>query len=155
MIKSNINKINPQNCYDNLVNIQPADRIVVPKSDFQLVQHHAIFLGNDQKGDSWFAENIIGKGVLFTKADFFLKNSPKITRIEKFPGNENERRIAIDRAISMKGKKYNLFNFNCEHYSNMVQKNISKSDQINIFIWLALAFVFLLAVFNDNKKYSY
>ena len=34
-------------------NLQPADRIVVPKSDLRFVQHHAIYLGKDANGTDW------------------------------------------------------------------------------------------------------
>jgi hypothetical protein len=46
-----------------LKNLQPADRIVVPKSDLRWVQHHAIYLGKDVDGTDLIAENKFGRGV--------------------------------------------------------------------------------------------
>lgn len=31
----------------NLKNLKPGDRLVLPKSNLGLVQHHAIYIGND------------------------------------------------------------------------------------------------------------
>lgn len=68
------------------LNLQPADRIVVPKSDLRWVQHHAIYLGRDENGTDWIAENKIGKGVqIVTAVDFFI-DATEITRVEPFRG---------------------------------------------------------------------
>ena len=42
------------------LNLQPADRVVVPKSDLRWVQQHVIYLGKDANNKAWFAENKFG-----------------------------------------------------------------------------------------------
>lgn len=111
------------------LNLKAADRIVVPKSNFRVVQHHVIFLGY-LWGNYWIAENRIGKGVCICKADEFFEIEKEITRIERFIGTDAERSAAVTTALSLRGKEYNLLNFNCEHYSNLVQHTKSDSPQL-------------------------
>lgn len=110
-------------------NLRPADRIVVPKSNLRLIQHHAIYLGRNEQGVDVIAENKIGIGVRLVSADEFFKDVSTITRIERFIGSEYDRKRAIERAISLVGYDYDLFDFNCEHYSSLVQHNEKKSNQ--------------------------
>lgn len=156
MIKANISKIMKQQDVVNSLELMPADRIVVPKKDLTLIQHHAVFLGHDLKGESWIAENVIDKGVTFIKATDFFKDSQEITRVERFSGNYYQRKEAVDRAISLRGKSYSLFGFNCEHYSNIVQKNTLKSGQVNVFLaLLVLVFLFLFFWKRNNSIFNY
>lgn len=111
------------------LNLKAADRIVVPKSNFRLIQHHVIFLGY-LWGDFWIAENRIGKGVCICKAEVFFAIEKEITRIERFKGTELERHAAVNMALSLRGTEYNLVDFNCEHYSNLVQHTKSNSPQL-------------------------
>lgn len=110
--------------------LQPADRIVVPKSQWRVVQHHAIYLGKNALGVDLIAENNSDYGVRIITADNFFRTVGDITRIEKFKGTNHQRQESIKRAIKLVGTTYNLINFNCEHYSNLVQHKISKSDQV-------------------------
>jgi hypothetical protein len=132
-------------------NLRPADRIVVPKSNLRWIQHHAIYLGRNDQGIDIIAENKIGVGVQLVSADEFFKDVITITRIEKFIGSERDRKKAIDRAISLVGYDYDLFQFNCEHYSSVVQHNEKKSNQAETATALGvLTLLFLgLAYAND------
>ncbi|MDB5227426.1 MAG: lecithin retinol acyltransferase [Bacteroidota bacterium] len=139
------------NKFKNLL-LRPADRIVVPKSNLNWVQHHAIYLGKDSYGVHWFAENKIGKGVQFTTATDFFASVNEITGIERFIGNVQERDEAVRRAYLHKGKPYDLLLFNCEHYSNMVQYKEIRSEQISTGLKVGLGFAALLlfgAIFID------
>jgi len=124
-------------------NLQPADRIVVPKSDLRFVQHHAIYLGKDANGTDWIAENKIGKGVQKVTAVDFFNNVIGITRVEPFRGSETERRIAVNNAIALIGNKYNLLQFNCEHYANVVQHKQMVSNQVKAGLGLGLLGLFV------------
>jgi len=47
----------------NLKNLQPGNRLVLPKSNLGfVVQHYAIYIGNDAYGNRQYIENCIGKG---------------------------------------------------------------------------------------------
>lgn len=69
----------------------PADRIIVPKSEFGIIQHHAIYLGQNQYGQDIIAENKIGVGVRLITADDFFEDIHEITQIQRFYGNTSER----------------------------------------------------------------
>jgi hypothetical protein len=112
-------------------NLKPADRIIVPKRGFEIVQHHAIYLGQNRYGEDLIAENTIDHGVRIISATEFFKDITRIVRIEKFLGNDFQRRQAVQDAILLKGTKYDLLDFNCEHYASYVQTKIPESKQIN------------------------
>lgn len=133
------------------LNLKPADRVVIPKSDFELVQHHGIYLGKDRFGNHLFAENNINNGVQIVSADVFLNNTKRITRIERFQGLISERNQCIKRAMSLKGKTYNLLEFNCEHYSNVIQHNMSKSFQVENGLILGFLAITIGGLYWANK----
>lgn len=114
----------------NLKNLQPGDRLVLPKSNFGFVQHHAIYIGNDTYGNRQYVENYIGKGVQVVNENYLFRDGYHLTRIEPFGGNDFQRRLAVNRAVSLIGTQYDLVNFNCEHYANAVQYNKSFSRQV-------------------------
>jgi hypothetical protein len=109
----------------------PADRIVVPKSGLRIVQHHALYLGQNHLGVGLIAENKIGFGVrLVTAADFF-KDVIEVTRIEKFNGTNYQRKIAVQKALNKLGQPYHLIDYNCQHFANEIQYNLIISDQVD------------------------
>lgn len=114
----------------NLNNLKPADRLVLPKSELGLVQHHAIYLGKDAFGIRQYIENYIGKGVRVIDESHLFRDGFIATRIEPFMGINFQRIEAVKRAISLIGKQYDLINFNCEHYANTVQHKRSYSNQV-------------------------
>ncbi len=128
--------------------LKPADRIVVPKSVFGLIQHHAIYLGKDHFGRDIIAENIVGKYVCTTLAEEFFTKNPSVTRIERFTGTGLERRQAVERALTLMGKPYSLIDFNCEHFANEVQTKISFSPQLRFGVG-AIVVVAIIAAFWD------
>jgi len=79
-------------------------------------------------------------------AEQFFRENPEVTRVKRFQGNNYERKLAIERALKLLGKPYNLINFNCEHFANYVQSGNVKSDQLGwgfvllgVFVIAALA----------------
>ena len=122
--------INPMNQKIQKLGLLPADRIVVPKSGLRIVQHHALYLGKNHQGVDLIAENKIGFGVRLVTADDFFKNVIEVTRIEKFNGNNYQRRIAVQKALDKLGQPYHLIDYNCQHFANEVQYNFIKSDQV-------------------------
>jgi len=118
-------------------NLEPADRIVVPKSGLQIVQHHAIYWGMDNNFNHWVMENVIGVGVKYTELGEFLSNTAKITRVEKFNGNWWARQQAINRGQRHIGQPYNALTFNCEHFANIVQRDKDKSGQVSTVLGVA------------------
>src|SRR4051812_634375 len=102
--------------YSLIHRLQPADRIIKRLFQTGLSKHHAIFLGEDSLGQEWIAENNYREGVKIILAKEFFQESIKIDRIETFKGSYHDRNSAVQRALNMAGKPYNLITYNCEHY---------------------------------------
>ncbi|HPM32216.1 MAG TPA: lecithin retinol acyltransferase family protein [Chryseolinea sp.] len=133
--------------YVNFYNLKPGDKIVVPKSWMQVIQHHVIYLGQNHLGVHLIAENAVGSYVRVIAVDQFFQENPRVTRIDRFSGNNVQRRLAIERALKKLGQPYDLINFNCEHFANYVQKGVLKSDQVG---WgILLLGVLAIAAFAD------
>lgn len=113
------------------VDLQPGDRVVVPITGLILSQHHAIYFGY-YHGTSYFIENKIGRGVHLISSEQFFNENPRITRIEKFPGNEFQRQHALQAAFRKIGTRYDLLSYNCEHFSNEVQHFKAYSNQTKV-----------------------
>lgn len=124
------------------LNLLAGDRIIVPKSQFRLAQHHAIY-----DGSACFYENKVGIGVVHTPMAKFFEGVTEITAIYRFTGNEYQRQLAMQRANALLGKRYDLPTFNCEHYADYVQYGRSRSKQVeNVFGGVAfVAFVWLVS----------
>jgi hypothetical protein len=116
----------------NLETLQQADRLVIPKSGLNFVQHHAIYLGKDNNGNRIYIENAIGRGVQVVSEAYLFRGGYVLTRVERFEGNQLQRDAAVRLAVSLQGKKYDLINFNCEHYANTVQHRKPHSKQVGV-----------------------
>ncbi len=127
------------------LNLKPADRIVVPKSGLRIVQHHAIYLGQNHQGQHLIAENKIGFGVRLVTADDFFKDVIGVTKIERFKGSNYERKLAVQKALNKCGLPYDLINYNCQHFANEVQYGKIESEQVeSLFAGMKVAAGFLL-----------
>jgi Lecithin retinol acyltransferase len=134
----------------NKLKLQPGDRVVVPKSEWKLVQHHALYLGDDGFGTHCMCENVIGIGVRLVKVEEFFKGVTKVTRIEKYRGNNYDRKVVVQKALSKLGQPYSLINYNCESFVNDVLLRKPHSHQVgNAFTLLALVVV-IGALFKSN-----
>ncbi len=143
---------------DNFVsrnNLKPADAFVVKKEYFGILDHYVIYLGRNSQGLHVFIANYT-KGIRILQlndlAMFLSKYLP--VRINRFRGTENQRKEAVQRALSRKDENsYHLILHNCEHYKNYVQYGVSKSDQVkNTGIGLAIAGVATTAIGAANKN---
>mgnify|MGYP002713199546 CR=1 FL=1 len=114
----------------------PADAILLKKKFAGMFDHFAVYLGrHPQTNEPLFAANYTkGVGIIEPQEanQFLQKLEPE--KIERFTGNQEQRRGAIKRAISMKGKRsYHLIFNNCEHYKNFVQFGKKYSKQVDNF----------------------
>jgi hypothetical protein len=129
-------------------NILPGDRIVEPKSNLRIVQHHSIYLGQDIYGVEWIIENKIGHGVRLVTSHDYFNDVIEIKRIERFLGSGNERRLAVQKALWEVGKPYDLINYNCQHFANYVQHGEIRSEQVTGGIALGLALLIIAGIFS-------
>lgn len=134
-----------------LYNLKPGDRIVAAKSIAEIIQHHAVYLGQDHNGQDLIAENVYGKFVAIVNAKNFFDNYPQITRVETFSGTNFERRFAVERALKLLGKPYSLIDFNCETFANYVQHGKLESKQANFALGVGvfLLFIGIVSMLND------
>lgn len=110
-------------------NLKVGDRVITPKSLFDIVQHHAIFLGNIGR-EFWFIENKEGIGVrLITARDFFV-GVETITQIIRFQPTWNYSRESLtQKAYDLIGKRYEIWDYNCESFANDLQHCKPASEQ--------------------------
>jgi hypothetical protein len=107
-------------------NLEPGDVLIEPKSQFEVVDHYIVYLGKGIEGWDRYMENYPYVGVQYiSETDF-----SNIKRIRRFEGNQDERKLAVNRAVSLHRENYDLINFNCEHFANYVQYNIPFSKQV-------------------------
>jgi hypothetical protein len=133
--------------YNTLLSLKAGDRIVVPKSSIRMIQHHAIFLGF-WDGRFWIIENKAGHGVRLVDSDTFFNGVTQITRIEKFSPRVNyDRNDLIRFALSKRGKKYDLVNYNCETFCNEIvhHKPVSAQANTGLGLFATVAAVAILA----------
>lgn len=113
----------------------PADVIILRKKFFGMVNHFAIFLGYDHYRLPIIVANYTSgtKRVSNQELEQFMQQLTP-TNIERFQGNNYQRRLAVQRAISKLGENnYNYLENNCEHYANFVQKGKAYSRQADNF----------------------
>lgn len=129
----------------NHLKLQPGDRVVVAKSLFGLIQHHAIYVGSNNH-DYWIIENKEGYGVRVITVAEFLAGVDKVTRIEPFTPRYNySREDLVAYAYSKVGTTYHLTKYNCESFANEVQHRVIKSNQADVGLGLAVVGGLLLA----------
>ena len=127
--------------------LTPGDTVISPKSSFEVVQHYALYLGQDYGGNHYMCENAYGKGVKLTRVQDYFTEYTKLTSIKRFTGNHQERINAVQYALTRLGRSYDLINYNCEHFVNDVLFKKPSSKQVaNVLVVLGFAFIVKLLV---------
>lgn len=132
--------------------LQPGDRIVVPKSEWRLVEHHAIYLGQDSYGKHLIAENKIGIGVRLVSAADFFNDVIEVTRVDRFNGSNAERKNVVQRSLARLGLPCNLINYNCQHFANEVLEDRKESEQVNSALFIGAVIVGIGLLYTANRK---
>lgn len=134
--------------YAKRYGLQPADRLIEPIFATGLSKHHIIYLGEDHQGVEWIADNYKFQGVRKVRASDYFTRGKKF-RIEPFKGTYDQRIVAVKRALSRMGERYDLINFNCEHYAQYVQTGHATSKQVDLVmegLQAAAAVLFIIGV---------
>jgi hypothetical protein len=109
--------------------LQIGDRLIREKGIFS--KHHGIYVGIHNRVPM-VAENQNGCGVQYvTLNQFLLGNVSNLARIERFKGTEKAKSNIILRINKLIGRRYDLINFNCEHFAELIQTGKSASKQVN------------------------
>jgi len=133
-------------------NLQQADIIIEPLFQTGITKHYAVYLGMDANGIEWIAENHKFSNVHIITATEYFQKAKSIDRIKKFDGSESERRSAVERALNLAGKPYNLVLYNCEHYASEVWSGKAESKQVRNALFSVFGFLFLAALFTNSKN---
>lgn len=113
-------------------NIREADAIIMQKKLFGMVDHYVIYLGVHDNQHTFVANYTKGIQVISNSElqKFLQMLVPK--NIDRYPGPESERYLAVQRAISRIGEKaYNYVSNNCEHFKNWVHRGRPSSEQVD------------------------
>ncbi|MFN0292831.1 lecithin retinol acyltransferase family protein [Pedobacter helvus] len=134
--------------------LMAGDSVVIPKSNVGLIEHYGVYIGTDKMRNHIFAENNVNTGVRLVTDKTFFKNCNSVLAVKKLTGGNVERGKAVQRALSLLGKPYELVNFNCEHYSNYVQNERPNSQQVTKWFWTLLTLIILAISFRQYFKPS-
>lgn len=99
-------------------NILPGDEIIVPKSGWNIIQHHALYLGYDCQGTDWMIENNVDEGVRLITADAFFNQAVQINAINRYKGSNVQRKALVQKALASVGQPYSLIDYNCQHFTS-------------------------------------
>jgi hypothetical protein len=93
------------------------------------------------------------KGVQYiTLEEFLLRTRQGKIWIQKFEGTETDRGNIIPQIDALIGTAYNLVNFNCEHFANLIQKKVSISQQVAAAVAGAVIIGIGLLAFGGKRK---
>ena len=114
--------------------------------------HRGIEIGRDEQGQTLVAHNSKkhGKVVIETTQEFSGGAHITVMR-HAAPGTQE---FVVQRALRMLGTKYDLVNWNCEHFANYAQTGHLSSEQLRSFICDAAgqgAVDLALALFNETS----
>lgn len=111
--------------------LRPGDAVELISPVAGFPKHYTVFMGT-KNGNPEFIANMM-EGVKLVRDQELLGFLVKyeVTKIERFPGNDSERRNVVRKALLRLGEKAYSFVFNnCEHFKNWVLYGESKSHQV-------------------------
>jgi len=116
-----------------LHNIKKGDAIQLRKKIIGMVDHYVLFIGF-RGNQPVFTANYNGgvKEVSSSEINHYLRFlSP--SAIFRFPGNDDQRKFAVQRALMRLGEKaYDYIKNNCESYKNWVHYGVNYSKQAEV-----------------------
>lgn len=131
--------------------LYPADVIVAKKRNGlgRILNHYVVYVGNETFiGNLEKGVKVLSKMEL---SNLLIDYEP--IKIKPFSGTNYQRNQALNRAYGRLGEKYNLLNFNCEHFANWVQKGKENSVQVTIaFLILLSGITYQLIKVNNGKR---
>jgi hypothetical protein len=130
--------------------LQTGDRLITEKGPFS--RHHSIFV-QVLNGVPLVAENQAGKGVQYiTLEDFLLRTGSGKIWIQKFVGTQSARESLIPRINALVNTPYDLVNFNCEHFANLIQTGVVASKQVAVAVLGVIVIGIGFLAFGGNKR---
>lgn len=126
------------------MNLQTGDMIQRPGP--LRTDHVGIYLGRDAWGRQWVIHNAKSGFVHEDLLEMFAAGLPVALK-SRVARNSYEQRLIVERARSLLGQKYDLLNFNCDHFATFAQTGVAFSPQLRAFAgFVGMAFVVGLAM---------
>jgi Lecithin retinol acyltransferase len=114
-------------------------------------QHVGVYVGvQGVCGECVIHNSKLGGVILSTLTEF--SGGSQIFIHQKATCPWYERGAIVQRAWSLLGSKYNLFNFNCEHAAYYAQRGKAESPQISAFAFIALLLFGGLTLVAANRQ---
>ncbi len=135
--------------------LRVADGIEVVAPEFPLIKHYFTFAGTCEDGYNWFfcAYASIGEVKLMREDEIAeLADKYELKKTVYFVGSEAQRKEAVKRGMSMRGKKYYWVGRNCENTMNYIQTGKSYSNQTRIISTGVMSGGLLMAGASKNKN---
>jgi hypothetical protein len=111
--------------------------------------HYGVIVGWQQPHGFTIVHNAKGRGVMLDWLQAFLSAGEVF--VEKSAAIGTELSVA-QRAVSLIGSNYNLFNFNCEHMANFAHGEPVQSRQLRSTVIAAIAAAVVGgALYNNNR----
>jgi hypothetical protein len=101
--------------------------------------HVGVYVGPCWFGDGCVVHNSKLGGVILSSL-YEFSGGAQITIRQKATCYWHQRETIARRALSLLGKKYDLFKFNCEHAAYYAQRGKAESPQISVLAVIALIF---------------
>lgn len=91
--------------------------------------HYGIYVGPRGSRGENVVHNAKGAGVQFVHLSEFAGGEP-VWIVARVPSSWYAREIVAQRAVGLVGMQYDLINFNCEHFVNLVQTGKATSPLV-------------------------
>lgn len=92
-------------------------------------EHHIIYTGVRDWSQQDIIHNDKSGGVQRARLQGLVAGQ-RCKLVRRFVGNAWQREQAVRFALSLEGTRYDLLNFNCEHFSSLVQTGRPESPQL-------------------------
>jgi len=136
--------------------LKVTDALVLRKMIIGMVDHYVLYMGYRGGRPVFIANYKNGvKEVPISDIKKYLQTM-RTTRVDRFIGTDQERKLAFNRALSRVGERaYNYFSNNCEHFKNWVHYGDNYSSQVdnvgNVGIGVGSAMV-IKGIATENSK---
>ena len=127
--------------------IRQGDKCSVPGT-VPLIKHYGICVGFARDGQTLFVHNV-ADGVVLVTGEGFAAGRPITVEQRAQPGQEG---LVAQRALALRGRKYDLLVFNCEHAANLAANGMSESKQVQRAVVAGLGFAVLAYLNQDGTS---
>jgi len=110
-----------------------------------LIKHYGICVGFGSDMRPVFVHNV-ADGVVMATEQGFAEGRPIAVEQRAQPGMES---TVAQRALALRGRKYDLLAFNCEHAANLAANGMAESKQVQRAVAASLSLAFV-AYLNKN-----